>query len=85
MLITKIKNYLKTLGYQDYLINQVLLSVKIDNSKEEDNLKREYIKLYNKYKNKYDLKKLNYVLIGKLYQKGYDLEKIKKVVEVADL
>lgn len=85
MLIIKIKNYLKTLGYQDYLINQVLLSVKIDSSKEDDNLKKDYTKLYNKYKNKYDLKKLNYVLIGKLYQKGYDLEKIKRVVEVADL
>ena len=85
MVIMKLKNYLKNLGYPDYLINQVLITIKVDNSKEEANLKKEYTKLYNKYKNKYDSKKLNYILVGKLLKKGYNLEKVKALVGASDL
>ena len=79
-LLNKIKIYLKTLGYQDYLINTSLDNIKLDNSKEDEKLKKDYEKLYNKYKNKYDKSKLSYILTGKLYQKGYDIEKIKNIV-----
>ena len=42
-------------------------------------------KLYNKYKNKYDSRKLNYILVGKLLKKGYNLEKVKTLVGASDL
>ena len=80
LLINKIKNYLKTLGFQDYLINIALNNITIDNTHEDEKLKKDYEKLYNKYKNKYDKNKLNYILIGKLYQKGYELDKVKTLV-----
>lgn len=81
LLISKIKNYLKTLGFQDYLINTAISNITLDNTNEDKKLEKDYEKLYNKYKNKYDKNKLNYILIGKLYQKGYDLDKVKRVVE----
>ena len=71
LLISKIKTYLKTLGYQDYLINIALDNINLDTSKEDEKLEKDYLKLFNKYKNKYEKNKLNYILIGKLYQKGY--------------
>lgn len=85
MLMTKLKNYLKNLGYPDYLITKSLANITVDTKVEESNLKKDYAKLYNKYKNKYDSRKLNYVLVGKLYQKGYDLEKVKALVDANDL
>ena len=85
LLISKIKTYLKTLGYQDYLINIALDNINLDTSKEDEKLEKDYLKLFNKYKNKYEKNKLNYILIGKLYQKGYDLDKAKRVVETSDL
>lgn len=85
LLISKIKTYLKTLGYQDYLINIALDNINLDSSNEDEKLQKDYEKLYNKYKNKYDKTKLNYVLVGKLYQKGYDLDKVKMVVETSNL
>lgn len=85
LLISKIKTYLKMLGYQDYLINIALDNINLDTSKEDEKLEKDYLKLFNKYKNKYEKNKLNYILIGKLYQKGYDLDKVKRVVETSDL
>lgn len=85
LLISKIKTYLKTLGYQDYLINIALDNINLDTSKEDEKLEKDYLKLFNKYKNKYEKNKLNYILIGKLYQKGYDLDKVKIVVETSNL
>ncbi len=85
LLISKIKTYLKALGYQDYLINIALDNINLDTSKEDEKLEKDYLKLFNKYKNKYEKNKLNYILIGKLYQKGYDLDKVKRVVETSDL
>ena len=85
LLISKIKTYLKTLGYQDYLINIALDNINLDTSKEDEKLEKDYLKLFNKYKNKYEKNKLNYILIGKLYQKGYDLDKVKRVVETSNL
>lgn len=85
LLISKIKTYLKTLGYQDYLINIALDNINLDTSEEDEKLEKDYLKLFNKYKNKYEKNKLNYILIGKLYQKGYDLDKVKRVVETSNL
>ena len=65
-LLNKIRIYLKTLGYQDYLINISLDNIKLDNSKEDEKLKKDYEKLYKKYKNKYDKSKLSYILTCKL-------------------
>lgn len=85
LLISKIKTYLKMLGYQDYLINIAFDNINLDTSKEDEKLEKDYLKLFNKYKNKYEKNKLNYILIGKLYQKGYDLDKVKRVVETSNL
>ena len=80
-LINKIKAYLHTLGYQEYLINRVMDNLVINNKDDNVKLQKEYTKLYLKYKNKYDKTKLNYILIGKLYQKGYNLEAIKELIK----
>ena len=48
LLISKIKTYLKTLGYQDYLINIALDNINLDTSKEDEKLEKDYLKLFNK-------------------------------------
>ena len=62
LLISKIKTYLKMLGYQDYLINIALENINLDTSKEDEKLEKDYLKLFNKYKNKYEKNNLRFTL-----------------------
>ena len=44
-------------------------------------IQKDYEKLLNKYKNKYEPIKLKLMIKNNLYQKGYRLEDINKVIE----
>ncbi len=44
-------------------------------------IKKEYDKLYNKYKSKYSKDKLQYVIKDKLYKNGYSTDLINEVIK----
>ena len=55
----------------DYIVTKTVLN----------DIKKDYDKLYSKYKDKYDSYKLKSYLKGKLYQKGYTIDEINKVID----
>lgn len=73
-----IYNYFINLGYPKEMFMPYLDNIAIDDNKL---IKKDYEILYNKYKNKYKGKELNYFLKNKLYQKGYNLDIIKLIIE----
>ncbi len=75
----KLLNYFINLGYEkDMVIKKIS---KFEIKSDENKLIRDYKKLYNKYKGKYEGSKLIYFLSQKLYSKGYTSEDIKKVIK----
>ena len=70
----KIAMDLKNLGYDISLINNGLS--KIDFSQEQEIAKKEYEKLYRKYKKKYQGEELERIIKSKLYQKGLKIEEM---------
>lgn len=75
----KLIAYFYNLGYDKNDILNELSKYEITNDLEV--LKKEYNKLYSKYKNKYDEVKLNFVIEQKLYAKGYTKDEIKSIKE----
>lgn len=73
LLKQKIKNYLTSLGYHSYLIDQGLLGMKQDESKNEEIYQKEYQKLYRKLSRKYDGKELEYQIKQRLYRQGFPI------------
>lgn len=75
----KIEIYFYNLGYNiediDILFDKLYVS-----TNEDCLLEKEYNKLYNKYKSKYDLNKLKLTIKQKLYQKGFELDKINEII-----
>lgn len=73
----KLINYFVNLGYSKEMILEELskFSLKTDTS----HLQKEYNKLYNKYKKKYDGESLKRFIISKLYAKGYSSSDISKI------
>jgi len=69
ILKNKIHNYLVNNGYSSTLSSQCLNSKTFDSDK--DLAKKEYDKLYKKYKDKYSDSELEYVIKQKMYQKGF--------------
>lgn len=69
----KITSYFINLGYDKYMIEDILSYKKTNNNGE-----KEYYKLYNKYSKKYEGEKLESIIRQKLYQKGFDLNEIKE-------
>ena len=74
----KIINRCINLGYNKEDIINILDNYEIEST---SNIKSDYDKLYNKYKNKYDEYKLKNTLKSKLYQKGYSVEEINRVID----
>lgn len=74
----KIINKCITLGYNYEDILYALDNIKLNSSSD---IKKEYDKLYNKYKNKYDDNKLKLFIKNKLYQKGYSIDEINNIYE----
>ena len=73
----KITNYFINLGYDKEDINEILNAITTDN---DEIIKKEYNKLINKYKTKYDEEKLKYIIKQKLYQKGFNIEEINNLI-----
>ena len=73
-----IYDYLINLGYPKEMFISYLEDIKVDDNKL---IKKDYDKLYQKYKDKYKGTELNYFLQNKLYQKGYNLDIIKMVIK----
>ena len=74
----KIINRCINLGYKIDSINEILSNINICSNSD---IKKDYDKLYSKYKDKYDSYKLRSYLKGKLYQKGYTIDEINKVID----
>lgn len=74
----KIINRCINLGYKIDSINEILSNINICSNSD---IKKDYDKLYSKYKDKYDSYKLKSYLKGKLYQKGYTIDEINKVID----
>ena len=73
----KITNYFINLGYDKEEINEILNTTSTDNN---EIIKKEYNKLINKYKTKYEEEKLKYIIKQKLYQKGFNIEEINNLI-----
>ena len=76
MIKQKLINYFINQGYEKSMISEIIQ----DNQKEDNNIiKKEYEKLYNKYKTKYNEYELNRVIKQKLYQKGFSIDEINNI------
>ena len=75
----KIEHEYINLGYDLEMIDEIF-EQEFVSLNEEELINHEYQKLYQKYKNKYDLKKLIVVIKQKLYQKGFTIDDINNVV-----
>lgn len=76
MIKQKLINYFITQGYEKEMIIEILENNLVSNT---NILKKEYDKLYNKYKNKYDEYELKRVIKQKLYQKGFSIDEINNI------
>lgn len=75
----KIEIYFYNLGYNIENIDAIFNKIYISNN-EDALLEKEYIKLYHKYVNKYDLNKLKFTIKQKLYQRGFEIDKINEII-----
>ena len=71
-------SYFINQGYDIDMINEIINTKNLTNI--EEGIK-EYNKLLNKYKNKYDDYKLDVFIRTKLYAKGFDLDEIKRNID----
>ncbi len=71
-------SYFINQGYDIDMINEIINTKNLTNI--EEGIK-EYNKLLNKYKNKYDDYKLESYIRSKLYAKGFDLDEIKRNID----
>ena len=74
----RLTSYFINQGYEISMINEILNTKNLSNI--EDGIK-EYNKLLNKYKDKYDDYKLESYIRSKLYSKGFDLDEIKRNID----
>lgn len=77
VLKNKLINYFYNLGYDSYMIEEVLSTKNLINM---DQGIKEYNKLYIKYSKKYKGYELEMIIRQKLYQKGYNYDEIKKSI-----
>ncbi|MDL2211328.1 RecX family transcriptional regulator [Erysipelotrichaceae bacterium OttesenSCG-928-M19] len=75
----KFTNKLIAQGFDLNIINDVLNNNVFESN--HDVIKNEYLKLKNKYEEKYDKIKLKYFIKNKLLQKGYSSDEINKIME----
>ena len=74
----RLTSYFINQGYEISMINEILNTKNLSNI--EDGIK-EYNKLLNKYKDKYDDYKLESYIRSKLYSKGFNLDEIKRNID----
>ena len=75
----KIEHEFVNLGYDLSMIDEIFENNFVSLN-EEELIEKEFEKIYKKYANKYELKKLVTVIKQKLYQKGYSIDDINNVV-----
>lgn len=73
----KILNHFINLGYEK---NDILYILETNTQKDNEILKKEYIKLLNKLKNKYKDDELKFKIKQKLYQKGFEIDEINNLL-----
>ena len=73
---TKVINDIIKLGYRKEDIVNILENIELED--DYDNLKRELIKIKNKYSKRYNDNELEYKVINYLYNKGFNIEDIKR-------
>ena len=71
-----LNNYINK-GYKKEMILNILDDISIDDL---SNLKKDYLKQYNKLSKKYSDDELKFKLKNSLYQKGYKIDDINKVM-----
>lgn len=74
----KLVNYFINLGYEKDMITKILSNYEIKSDKTK--LNKDYERLYNKYKGKYNGSDLLYFISQKLYSKGYTSDDIKEAI-----
>lgn len=77
MIKVKLINYFINLGYPKDMILEEISSFNLKT--DVNHLRKEYDKLYNKYKKKYEDENLTRFIINKLYAKGYSASEISKL------
>lgn len=77
MLKQKLLNHFINLGYDK---NDILYILENNITSNNEIIKKEYTKIYNKLKNKYEGKELIFKIKQKLYQKGFEIEEINKIL-----
>lgn len=75
----KLMDYLNTLGYPNYLYSNIVNN--IEDVSDNELLKKEVEKQYNKLSKKYNGKELELKIITKLYQKGFNRNEIDIILE----
>lgn len=73
----KIKEHFISLGYNRFMIEEILSNIAIDNSQ---SLKKEYEKQYNKLSKKYSDEELIFKIKNTLLKKGYKLDDINEIM-----
>ena len=76
---TKVLNDIIKLGYEKESILYYLDKVEL--CSDNDNLLREYNKIYNKYCKRHSGNELEYKLINYLFKKGFNIEDIKRCID----
>jgi len=77
MLKQKLLNYFINMGYEK---NDILFLIDSNKKKNDEVIKKEYVKLYNKYHRKYNDDDLNNMIKKKLYLKGFGYDEINMVI-----
>ena len=77
MIKQKVVEYFINLGYSKDVIDEILSNIELTN---DETIKKEYIKQYNKLSKKYKDEELKYKIRNNLYQKGYKLDDINKIM-----
>ena len=78
MVKNKLKIDLYNLGYNNNLIEENLNNLNLNNN---ENIKKEYSKAYNKYSKKYMDQELYQKVKSYLYRKGYKIEEINYMLD----
>lgn len=78
MVKNKLKIDLYNLGYDNNLIEENLNNLNLNNN---ENIKKEYSKVYNKYSKKYMDQELYQKVKSYLYRKGYKIEEINYMLD----
>lgn len=77
MLKQKLLNYFINIGYEK---NDILFLIEKNGKNNSEIIKKEYVKLYNKYSKKYNDEELKNIIKNKLYIKGFRYDEISEVI-----